>query len=164
MTQLTLYLAIMLIVRISFWNFCFQNIFNDWQHCNGKLWLLTNWIAVRVSRKEAEFVHNSALAEKGMVITTQKWSDNHATLHSRARARFIFKRMYPRDQLFCDKTRVQTINNGLNDTIGIKKNEVVLALYSFTPFDMNFQTILMPKVILAKILSQINYSPRPFLS
>ena len=32
----------------------------------------------------------------------------------------------------------------------MKKKEVILMLYSFTPSDVNFQTILMPKVILAK--------------
>ena len=35
---------------------------------------------------------------------------------------------------------------------------------SFIPSDINFQTILTPKVILAKILSQRIYSNRPFLS
>ena len=34
---------------------------------------------------------------------------------------------------------------------------------SFTPSDMNFQTVLMPKVIFAKILSQKIYSLGPFL-
>ena len=36
----------------------------------------------------------------------------------------------------------------------MKKKQVTLILHSFTPSDMNFQAILMPKVILAKILSQ----------
>ena len=36
----------------------------------------------------------------------------------------------------------------------IKNKQFILILYSFTPSDMNFQAILMPKVILAKILSQ----------
>ena len=34
------------------------------------------------------------------------------------------------------------------------KTQIIWILYSFTPSDMNFQTILMPKVILAKILSE----------
>ena len=42
------------------------------------------------------------------------------------------------------------------DTIRIKKNEFILILYSIKSSDMNFQTILMPKVILAKLLSQKN--------
>ena len=37
-------------------------------------------------------------------------------------------------------------------------NQVILILYSFTPFYMNFSAILMPKVILAKILSDRSYS------
>ena len=32
---------------------------------------------------------------------------------------------------------------GLNDTKRIKKKHVTLILYSFTPSDMNFQTILL---------------------
>ena len=39
-----------------------------------------------------------------------------------------------------------------------KKKQVKLMLDSFTPSDINFQTILMPKVILAKFLSQKMYS------
>ena len=53
---------------------------------------------------------------------------------------------------------------GLNDTKRIKKKEVILILYSFTPSDMNFQTNLMPKVILEKSWSQNVYSLVPFLS
>ena len=38
-------------------------------------------------------------------------------------------------------------------------------IHSFTPSDMNFQTILMPKVILAKSLPQKKGDPlEPFLS
>ena len=36
----------------------------------------------------------------------------------------------------------------------IKKNEVIMILYLFRHSDMNFQTILMSKVIFAKVLSQ----------
>ena len=50
------------------------------------------------------------------------------------------------------KTQIQTIEYGLNDAIRIKKNEFILIPFSFTPFDMNFRTILIPKVILAKKL------------
>ena len=40
--------------------------------------------------------------------------------------------------------QIQTIESDLNDTMWIKKNEVILIHYSFTPSDMNLQTILMP--------------------
>ena len=40
----------------------------------------------------------------------------------------------------------------------IKKKQVTLIIYSFAPSNMNFQTLLMPKGILAKILSQKIYS------
>ena len=46
------------------------------------------------------------------------------------------------------------IKYGLNDTKRIKKKQVTLILYSFTPSDMNFQTYLLPKMILAKKNSQ----------
>ena len=68
---------------------------------------------------------------------------------------------------FLWQTQIQTIEYGLNDTIQIKKKQVILILYSFAPSapsDMNFQTILMPKVILAKFLSQKIYSLVTFLS
>ena len=39
---------------------------------------------------------------------------------------------------------------GLNDTKLIKKKQVTLILYLLTPSDINFQTVLMPKVILIK--------------
>ena len=65
---------------------------------------------------------------------------------------------------FLWQTLIQTIEYGLNDMKRIKKKQVTLILYSFTPSDMNFQTILMPKVILAKFLSQKIYSLGPFLS
>ena len=45
----------------------------------------------------------------------------------------------------------------LYDVIRIKKK-------GFTPSDMNFKTILMPKGILAKILSQKSYSYLTFLT
>ena len=50
--------------------------------------------------------------------------------------------------------QIQTIRYGLNDTKMIKKKQLTLILYSFTPSDMNFVAILMHKVILAKNLSQ----------
>ena len=53
---------------------------------------------------------------------------------------------------------------GLYDVIRIKKKEFVLILQSFTPSDMNFKTILMPKVILAEILSQKSLSYLTFLT
>ena len=46
---------------------------------------------------------------------------------------------------FLWQTLIQTIEYGLNDAIGVKKNEVIMIIYSFTSFDMNFQIILMPK-------------------
>ena len=67
--------------------------------------------------------------------------------------------MYPRDQLFSEKRKFKRLKmDGLNDTIRIKKNEVDLILYSFTPSDMNFQTIWMSKVFLAKSLSEKSWS------
>ena len=53
---------------------------------------------------------------------------------------------------FLWQTQIQMIKYGLNDTKRIKKKQV-----SFTPSDMNFQAILMPKVILKKCLSQKIY-------
>ena len=71
---------------------------------------------------------------------------NHEVFESR-----IYLRMYPRDQLFSEKRKFKRLKmDGLNDTIRIKKNEVDLILYSFTPSDMNFQTIWMSQVFLAK--------------
>ena len=57
---------------------------------------------------------------------------------------------------FLWQTQIQTIKYGLHDTKRIKMKQVTVILYSFTctPSDMNFQPILMPKVILAKILSK----------
>ena len=65
------------------------------------------------------------------------------------------------------QTQIQTIKFVLDYTKRIKKKEVTyiaLILYSFTTSDMNFQTILMPKVIFAKLLSQKIYLLGPFLS
>ena len=62
------------------------------------------------------------------------------------------------------KSQIQTTEYVHDDTKSIKDNQVILILYSFTPTDMNFQTILMPKLILAKFLSQKIYSLGPFLS
>ena len=58
--------------------------------------------------------------------------------------------MYLTDLLFCDKTQIQTIKYGLNDT--------------FAPCFMNFQTVLMSEVILAKFLLQKIYPLGPVLS
>ena len=65
---------------------------------------------------------------------------------------------------FLWETQIQTIEYGLNDAKWIKKKEFTLILYSFTPSDMNFQTFLLPKVILVEKFSQKIYSLRPFLS
>ena len=66
---------------------------------------------------------------------------------------------------FLGQTQIQTIKYGLNDMKRIKKKQVSWSIhYSFTPSDMNFQAILMSKVILTKILSQKIYSLGPFLS
>ena len=51
---------------------------------------------------------------------------------------------------FLWQTQIQTIKYGLNDTKRIRKKLVTLILCSFTPSDRNFQTILMPKMILEK--------------
>ena len=62
---------------------------------------------------------------------------------------------------FLCQMQIQMIEYGLNDTIvtiRMKKKEVVLIPYSFTPTNMNFQTILMPKVILANFCYIKNWS------
>ena len=66
--------------------------------------------------------------------------------------------MYPRDQLFVTNAKS---NDGiiLNDLIQVKLKEFILILYSFTPSDMNFHTILMLEVILAKFSSQKKLVP-----
>ena len=64
--------------------------------------------------------------------------------------------MYPSDQ------QMQTTKYGLYDMIWLKRKEFILILY-FTPSDMNFQTILMSQVILAKILSRKSWSLRTIL-
>ena len=60
------------------------------------------------------------------------------------------------DQLFSDKRKFK-------DTIQIKKKEDILIITSFIPSNMNFQTIMMPKVNLAKMLSKKNWSVRTIL-
>ena len=45
--------------------------------------------------------------------------------------------------------QIKTVKYGLDDRIWMKKKQITLIIYSFTPSDMNFQTILMPKGILA---------------
>ena len=54
---------------------------------------------------------------------------------------------------FLRETQIQMIKYGLNDTKRIKRKHFILILYSFTASHINFQTILMPKAILAKFLS-----------
>ena len=51
---------------------------------------------------------------------------------------------------FLWQKQIQTIEYDHNDTKRIKKKQVTLKFYS----DKNFQMILMPRVILAKFLSQ----------
>ena len=46
--------------------------------------------------------------------------------------------------------QIQTIKYGPNDTKMIKKKQVTLILYLFTPSDMNFHTFWLLKVIFAK--------------
>ena len=57
------------------------------------------------------------------------------------------------DHLFLTNANSK-IRYGLNDTIRVKKKEDILIIDPFIPSNMNFQTILMPKVNLAKILSE----------
>ena len=52
------------------------------------------------------------------------------------------------------------IKYGLYDTIWVKKKEDILIIDPFMPSNMNFQTILMPKVNLAKILSEKKLVPQ----
>ena len=66
--------------------------------------------------------------------------------------------MCPRDQLFSRPTQIQTLEYDLDDAMWIKKKDDVLIEYSFTPSDMNFQTIWMPKGILTKIWSRNSWS------
>ena len=54
--------------------------------------------------------------------------------------------------------QIRTIKYGLYDMIRLKNKEFIMILYSFTPNDMNVQTILMPRVILAKFSSQKSWS------
>ena len=68
--------------------------------------------------------------------------------------------MYLTELLFRDKRKFKRLDMAFM----IRKKHVTLTLYSFAPSDMNFQWILMPKVILAKILSQKIYSFGPFSS
>ena len=56
------------------------------------------------------------------------------------------------------RTQIQTLEYGLDDAMRIKKKDFVLIENSFTPSDMNFQTIWMPKVILTKIWSRNSWS------
>ena len=74
-----------------------------------------------------------------------------------------FKNVSKGPAFFCDKQKFKRLNGieyDLNDTIRIKKNEVVLILYSFTLSDIKFQTLLMDKMNLANILPQKQLVPR----
>ena len=63
---------------------------------------------------------------------------------------------------FLWQNQIQTIEYGLNDKIWIKKWKKLF--YSFQPSYKNFRAILMPKMILAKFLSQKTGLLEPFLS
>ena len=52
----------------------------------------------------------------------------------------------------------------INDTIGIKKEKIMLVLFLVYPSDMQLQTILMPKMILAKFCIKKTCPLEPFLS
>ena len=73
--------------------------------------------------------------------------------------------MYVSELLFLWQTQIQTIEYGLNDAKRIKKetSDIALILWSFTPSDMNFQTISMAKGIFAKFLFQKSGPLEPFL-
>ena len=58
--------------------------------------------------------------------------------------------------------QIQKIKYGFDDRKRIKKKQVILKLHSFTPSDINIQTVLVPKMILAKFLSPKIYSLGPF--
>ena len=61
--------------------------------------------------------------------------------------------------------QIKTTKDGLYDVIRIKNKEFsILIINSFSPSDMNLKTILMPKVILAKNLSQKTDSYRTILN
>ena len=68
--------------------------------------------------------------------------------------------------IFLWQTQFPTNEYGLNDEKRMKKELSYIDTLrdSSTPSDINFQTILLPKVILAKFLSQKIYSLGPFLS
>ena len=53
--------------------------------------------------------------------------------------------------------------SGLNDTLKVKKKEDMIIIDPFIPYNMNFQMILMPKVNLAKILSEKSWTVKTIL-
>ena len=59
---------------------------------------------------------------------------------------------------FSRPTQIQTLEYGLDDAMRIKKKDLVLLEYSFTPSDMSFQTIWIPKGILKKNFSRNSWS------
>ena len=63
--------------------------------------------------------------------------------------------MYLTELLFCDKRKFKPLYMAIMIRNGQKRNKL---------HDMNFQMILRPEVILAKVLSQKIYSLGPFLS
>ena len=60
--------------------------------------------------------------------------------------------------------QIQPTKYGLYDAIRIKKKELILIIWSYTPSDMNVETILMPKLILTQKNSQKSDSYLKFLS
>ena len=60
------------------------------------------------------------------------------------------------DQLFSDQCK-------FNDTIWVEKKEDILIIDPFIASNKNFQTILIPKVNLATILSERRWSVRTIL-
>ena len=70
----------------------------------------------------------------------------------------IFSRNVSKGPAFSRPTQSQTLKYGLDDAIRIKKKDLVLIEYSFTPSDRNFQTIWMPKEILTKFSARKSWS------
>ena len=75
-------------------------------------------------------------------IVTTLWNVNISKLLEHN----LFKNV-SKGPAFLWQSHIQTIEYDLKDTIRINKNEFIMILYSFTPSDMNFQRIFMPKEI-----------------
>ena len=71
----------------------------------------------------------------------------------------LFKNVYT-TAAFLWQTQIQTIIYGLNN---FDKKKIILILYLFTTSEINLQTILMPKVILANICHKKAGLLEPFL-